>query len=156
MMRLLYQTGQREVLPASVTHYRTIIFLDRAGNMRNLITIIFSTSVACMSLIILGDSRLTVPYHKWPALLTRPTCNCLSRYNFLLYNRSSRRGARAVEWDGLENRYGGNSIEGSNPSPSATHVATSLPHQITTWTAIRIVNQIRLRDLTYSVRDLRC
>ncbi len=29
------------------------------------------------------------------------------------------RGAREVEWGGLENRYGGNSIEGSNPSLSA-------------------------------------
>lgn len=31
----------------------------------------------------------------------------------------SRRGARAVEWDGLENRCGGNSTQGSNPCPSA-------------------------------------
>lgn len=33
--------------------------------------------------------------------------------------KNLRRGARAVEWDGLENRCGGNSTEGSNPSPSA-------------------------------------
>gem|GEM_PF-5983676 len=30
-----------------------------------------------------------------------------------------RRGARVAEWDGLENRYTGNCIEGSNPSLSA-------------------------------------
>ena len=30
-----------------------------------------------------------------------------------------RRGARAVEWDGLENRCTGNCTEGSNPSLSA-------------------------------------
>gem|GEM_PF-5310910 len=35
-------------------------------------------------------------------------------FRFLL-----RRGARAVEWDGLENRCGGNSTQGSNPCPSA-------------------------------------
>ena len=29
------------------------------------------------------------------------------------------RGARVVEWDGLENRCGGNSTQGSNPCPSA-------------------------------------
>lgn len=32
---------------------------------------------------------------------------------------SARRDARAVEWGGLENRYMGNHIGGSNPSPSA-------------------------------------
>jgi hypothetical protein len=31
----------------------------------------------------------------------------------------ARRDARAVEWGGLENRYMGNYIEGSNPSLSA-------------------------------------
>ena len=30
-----------------------------------------------------------------------------------------RRGARVVEWDGLENRCGGNSTQGSNPCLSA-------------------------------------
>jgi hypothetical protein len=36
-----------------------------------------------------------------------------------------RRDARAVEWGGLENRYMGNYIEGSNPSLSAiTHRKT--------------------------------
>ena len=37
----------------------------------------------------------------------------------------SRRGARAVEWGGLENRCAGNSTQGSNPCLSATD--TSLP-----------------------------
>ena len=32
---------------------------------------------------------------------------------------STRRGAREVEWDGLENRCMGNCTEGSNPSLSA-------------------------------------
>ena len=31
-----------------------------------------------------------------------------------------RRGARVVEWDGLENRCGGNSTQGSNPCLSAS------------------------------------
>ena len=41
----------------------------------------------------------------------------------LYFNRvkisPARRDARAVEWGGLENRYMGNYIEGSNPSLSA-------------------------------------
>ena len=34
---------------------------------------------------------------------------------------NKRRDARAVEWDGLENRCMGNCTEGSNPSLSANH-----------------------------------
>ena len=33
-----------------------------------------------------------------------------------------RKDAREVEWDGLENRYTGNCIEGSNPSLSADKI----------------------------------
>lgn len=35
------------------------------------------------------------------------------------YNAPPRRGARAVEWGGLENRCASNRTEGSNPSLSA-------------------------------------
>jgi hypothetical protein len=38
-----------------------------------------------------------------------------------------RKDAREVEWDGLENRYTGNCIEGSNPSLSASTTATDGP-----------------------------
>ena len=41
---------------------------------------------------------------------------------WLNYNNPVRRGARAVEWDGLENRCGGNSTQGSNPCLSAIHL----------------------------------
>ncbi|CCG43040.1 hypothetical protein PHAMO_570035 [Magnetospirillum molischianum DSM 120] len=36
-------------------------------------------------------------------------------------NKLLRRGARAVEWAGLENRCGGNLTVGSNPTPSANY-----------------------------------
>ena len=42
----------------------------------------------------------------------------------ICFNREvkrKRRGARAVEWDGLENRCGGNSTQGSNPCLSASY-----------------------------------
>src|SRR4030042_4479142 len=35
------------------------------------------------------------------------------------------RGGRGVEWDGLENRCGGNSTQGSNPCLSAMHIPYS-------------------------------
>jgi hypothetical protein len=35
-----------------------------------------------------------------------------------------------VEWDGLENRCGGNSTEGSNPSPSAIRSVVPLMSQL--------------------------
>ena len=40
-----------------------------------------------------------------------------------------RKDARVVEWDGLENRYTGNCIEGSNPSLSASTTATDGPRE---------------------------
>ena len=41
------------------------------------------------------------------------------------YNRDYWRGARAVEWAGLENRCTGNRTEGSNPSLSAVQIGAT-------------------------------
>ena len=71
------------------------------------------------------------------SLLTVVACQAASAMNFVrdaffwhnyelvkikilaLFECQTRRDARAAEWGGLENRYTGNCIEGSNPSLSA-------------------------------------
>lgn len=52
--------------------------------------------------------------------LTRFKARYANNYSLITDNCLYWRGARVVEWDGLENRCGGDSTEGSNPSPSAS------------------------------------